>query len=225
MTGGTASPGETHVATALAPRRLGWRSGLGFYLGVQAASFALGAVAKRAKGLNDPKPGESLVGNEANNAYYNSLRQPVLVPPDWAFAPVWTLNNALQIWGLLHTLNRERGTPGRAAFLGLQGAFWATFVAFNPLYFGLRSPLLGTAVTQAGLGLTGASAAVAAVRMKDGKALASLATVLPWLAIAAATSGAIAAWNRDDFFQAGPFVEPPAGWVKPAPAPSGVGRG
>lgn len=224
MANETVNTSNSRGGGAPSSRRVGWRTGLGFYLGVQATSFALGAIAKRAKGLNDPKPGEALVGNDANNAYYNSLRQPVFAPPDWSFAPVWTLNNALQIWGLLHALNQDRTTPGRSAFLALQGAFWATFVAFNPLYFGLRSPILGAAVTQAGLGLVGASAGIAALRMKDGKALASLATVFPWLVIAAATSGAVAAWNRDDFFQAGPFAEPPPGWVKPsAEAPPTTG--
>jgi len=197
-----------------ASRRYGWRAGLAFYLGIQAASFGLGLIAKRAKGQSQPRPGESLIGNEANNDYYNSLRQPVFAPPDWSFAPVWTLNNALQIWGLLHVLNLPPETPGRSSFLTLQGAFWGTFVAFNPLYFGLRSPVLGAATTQAGLTLTAASAVVAAFEMKNRQALASLATVLPWLVIAGATSGAVALWNRDDLLDAGPFVEPAEGWVK-----------
>lgn len=197
--------------------RFGWKAGVGFYLAVQATSFGLAWVAKRANGLSRPKPAESLVGNAANNDYYNSLRQPVFAPPDWAFPPVWTLNNALQIWGLLHVLNQDRTTPGRTAFLALQGGFWATFVAFNPLYFGLRSPILGAAVTQAGLGFTVGSA-VAAARMQDRRALASLATVLPWLLLAAPVSAAIARWNRDDFFNAGPFAEPAPGWVKGLPA-------
>ena len=192
---------------------MGWKRGLLFYLGVQAASFGLGLVAKQAKGLSCPRPAESLVGNEANNSYYNSLRQPVYAPPDWLFAPVWTMNNALQIWGLLHVLNAPRGTPGRLAFLAFQGAFWGTFVAFNPLYFGLRSPILGAATTHAGTVLTIASAG-AALKMRDRKALASLATVLPWLILAGATSTSIALWNRDDLFNRGPFAEPPAGWAK-----------
>lgn len=196
------------------PRRFGWKSGVGFYLAVQATSFGLGLLAKRAKGLSQPTPGDAVIGNEAYNDYYNSLRQPVFAPPDWAFAPVWTLNNALQIWGLLHVLNQDRDTPGRTAFLALQGGFWATFVSFNPLYFGLRSPILGAAVTQAGLALTLAIAAVAAYPMKDRRALASLGTLIPWLLLAAPTAAAIARWNRDDFFNAGPFADPPPGWIK-----------
>ncbi len=74
----TAQPGQD----AGAPRRYGWRAGLAFYLGVQATSFGLGLIAKRAKGQSQPRPGESLIGNEANNDYYNSLRQPVFAPPD-----------------------------------------------------------------------------------------------------------------------------------------------
>ena len=196
-------------------RRFGWRAGLAFYAGVQATSFGLGLLAKRAKGLTRPGPADSLVGNDAYNAYYNGLRQPVFAPPDRAFAPVWTVNNALQIWGLLHALNLPPETPGRTAFLRLQAGFWASFIAFNPLYFGLRSPVLGAAVTQTGLALTTASAGVAAAQMRDRKALLSLSTVWPWLLIAGATSTAMALWNRDDFLAAGPFVEPSPGWVKP----------
>ncbi len=115
---------------------------------------------------------------------------------------------------MLHVLNLPRETPGRSSFLTLQWAFWGTFVAFNPLYFGLRSPVLGAAATQAGLAQTAASAVIAAFEMRDRQALASLATVLPWLVIAAATSGAVALWNRDDLLDAGPFMEPVEGWVK-----------
>jgi translocator protein len=197
-------------------RRWRWYHGVAFYAGVQAASFGLGLLAKAAKGKARPRLAESLVGNPASNDYYNALRRPVFAPPDWVFAPAWTLNNALQIWGVLHVLNRDPATPGRRAFLALQGGFWVSFTTFYGAYFGLRSPILGAIDTVVGLAFTLGSVCVAAFRMKDGRALASLATVTPWLLLASATSVAVARWNRDEFFAAGPFAEPPAGWAMPA---------
>jgi tryptophan-rich sensory protein len=202
------------MVEATARRRWGWRHGVAFYVGVQAASLGLGLLAKAAKGRSRPRLAESLVGNPANNDYYNRLRQPVFAPPDWVFAPAWTLNNALQIWGLLRALNADPATPGRRTFLALQGGFWVAFTGFNAAYFGLRSPILGAVDTGVGLLATLGSVYVAAARMKDGRVLASLSTVTPWLLLAGATSAAVARWNRDDFIAAGPFAEPPAGWAK-----------
>lgn len=200
-------------------RRFGWPAGLAFYAGAQAATFGLTWLAKRNSGQERPAPDGPPIGRADDKAMYNALRQPVFAPPDWAFGPVWTLNNALQIWGLLHVLNLPPETPGRAAFLRLQAAFWATYVAFTPVFFGLRSPLLGSAITLASLATTTVSAGVAAGELRDRKALLSLATVWPWLVHASATSAAIALWNRDELLGIGPVADPPPRWAKP-PAPA-----
>lgn len=204
-----ADPGSTHRSPLL--RRPGgwrWYHGLAFYAAVQGTSYGLGLIAKGAVGPSRPKLGESLVGNDANNDYYNRLLQPPFAPPDWAFAPAWTLNNALQIWGLLRALNLPRSRAGRPEFLALQAGFWACFTAFNALYFGLRSPILGAANTNLGLALTLASEYVALARLRDRRVAASLSTVLPWLLLASATATLVALWNRDDLFAAGPFLAP-----------------
>ena len=195
-------------------RRFGWRHGLAFYAAAQAATFGLTWLAKRRSGQVRPAPGGSPIGGADDKTAYNALRQPVFSPPDWAFAPAWTVNNALQIWGLLHVLNLPPDTPGRASFLRLQAAFWAAYVAFTPVFFGLRSPLLGAAITGASLATTTASAGVAAAELRDRKALLSLATVWPWLVIASATAAAIAMWNRDELLDIGPLADPPPGWEK-----------
>lgn len=195
-------------------RRWRWYHGVAFYAGVQALSFALGELVKRGGGENQPQLGESLVGNTANNEFYNRLVQPIFAPPDWSFAPVWTLNNALCIWGLLHALNLPKGTRGRASFIGLQGTVWACFTAFNALYFGLRSPINGAVNTNIGLAATLASMYVALFRLRDGRVALSQSTILPWLCVASATATAVAAWNRDEFYNAGPFVAPAPDWEK-----------
>lgn len=212
-TEGSARESGTELST---PRRWHWYHGLAFYAGVQAASLGLGLVAKGARGRSRPRLGESLVGNPANDEYYNGLRQPVFAPPDWAFAPVWTVNNALGIWGLLWVLNLPAGRAGRRSFLALQAGFWVCFTLFNPLYFGLRSPILGAVDTDLSLVLTVASEYAALATLKDGKAALSLVTVLPWLVVASATATTVAVWNRDDLFDTGPFTPPSSTWLKAA---------
>lgn len=144
------------------------------------------------------------------------MRQPVFAPPDWSFAPAWTLNNALAIRGLLRVLNMPEHKPGRDAFLRLQAAFWVTFVSFNPLYFGLRSPILGAVDTNVGLALTLASEYVALSELEDTQVALSQSTTLLWLALAAATATTVAAWNEDEFFDSRPLIEPSplSSWMK-----------
>lgn len=197
-------------------RRWRWYHGAAFYAGVQALSYGLGVLAKRIVGASRPKLGESIVGNAANDAFYNQLTQPIFAPREWVFAPVWTLNNLLCLWGLLRVANMPPGRPGRGAFLWLQGSVWLSFAAFNGVYFGLRSPINGAISTNIGFAATVASMYVALFRLRDGRAALSQSTILPWLVLATATANLVAAWNRDECYAAGPFLTPAAGWTKPA---------
>lgn len=169
------------------------------------------------QGASSPRLGESIVGNAANDAFYNRLIQPVFAPPDWVFAQVWTINNLLCLWGLLRVLNMPTGRAGRSEFLWLQGTVWLAFAAFNGLYFGLRSPINGAISTNIGFAATVASMYVALFRLRDGRAALSQSTILPWLVLATATANTVAAWNHDEFYDAGPLLSPGAGWVKGAP--------
>lgn len=198
------------------PKRWRWYHGVLFYAGVQAVSFGLGKFVKSIKESSDPKLAEQLVGNRAYDEYYNNLKQPVFAPPDWSFAPAWTLNNGLAIWGLLRVLNMPKQKSGRDAFIFLQAAFWVTFVSFNALYFGLRSPVLGAIDTNVGLVLTVASEYVALSQLKDTETALSQSTTLVWLVLAAATATTVAAWNEDEFYNSRPLVDPSPsfGWVK-----------
>lgn len=193
-----------------------WYHGVAFYAGVQAVSFGLGMLVKNARKRSNPRLIEQIAGNEEYDEFYNSQKQPIFAPPDWSFAPAWTLNNALAIRGLLRVMNMPRDTRGRNEFLLLQAAFWVTFVGFNPLYFGLRSPILGAVDTNIGLALTAASEYVAVVRMEDSETALSQSTTLVWLVVAAATSTTVAAWNNDEFYNSAPLVEPPRSsrWLK-----------
>lgn len=193
-----------------------WYHGVMFYAGVQAVSFGLGKLVQTVKEQSKPKIDEQVLGNESFNEFYNNLKQPVFAPPDWSFAPAWTLNNAWAIYGLLRVLNMPPEKRGRSRFLALQTAFWMTFVGFNPLYFGLRSPILGAVDTNIGLALTAASEYVAVAQLKDEKTAVSQSTTLLWLMLAAATATTVAIWNEDEFFESRPFVglSSASGWAK-----------
>ncbi len=193
-----------------------WYHGAIFYMIVQGALVGGGWLAKKLVASRRSSNGEEATktGSGSNDDFYNNLRQPRFAPPDWAFGPVWLLNNVLAIWGGLRVLNLRRGRRGRAEFLGLQAVSWAMYASFNALFFGLGSLINGALVTIADLALTMASLWVALFRLRDREAALSLSTLLPWLLVASATSSLLALWNRDHFYRTGPFVEPNLAWVK-----------
>ncbi|MUN63753.1 hypothetical protein GMA12_11465 [Kocuria sediminis] len=134
-------------------------------------------------------------GFTGDAAFYNDLDTPLGAPPDWLFPPVWAFNNATTLWSNLRIANLAPGTPGRAPALVLEGADWALFASFSALFFGLRSPVLGAAVTVASLGATAGSVVLTADL--DRRAAWALSPRLLWLAYASYVATATAARNRD----------------------------
>lgn len=181
---------------------------------LQVFLFGLGYLVKFVRGQARPAFGEAIVGSEENDQYYNQFQQPIFAPPDWAFAPVWTVNNSLASWGVVRVLNMPDGTPGRDRFLALQAAFFLQFVNFNAAYFGLSSPISGALLTVGGMFTVAEAMRIAVVEFKDWRVALSLSTLLPWLILASFTSVAVALWNRDDFLHTPAPIEPPEGWVK-----------
>jgi tryptophan-rich sensory protein len=57
---------------------------------------------------------------------------------------------------------------------------------------------------------------VAIFGLKDTKVALSLGTLFVWLLIALTAAFFQAAWNRDDFYQVGPFLEAPSALVREA---------
>ena len=127
--------------------------------------------------------------------YYDSLKTPRVAPPAWAFGPAWTLNNAASSYAALRIINLPEGTPHRAAILALEGYNWAMFPLHAPLFFGLRSPMLGALHTGSCLGTTALSAALAA--RTDPKAALALMPRLAWLGLATYLSVFVAQHNED----------------------------
>ena len=195
------------IANALpeTPRKWRWYHGLAFYVVVQGLSFGLGGLTSIVSGNKGKDLRETFFGNAS---YFGELKQSVASPPAWAFGPAWTINNFFTIWGDLAVLNKPKGTPGRTAYLTLQGVTWLDFVLFNAGYFSLRSPINAFVMTILFFILTIASLFVAIFRLKDTKVALSLATLIVWLIVASTAATFQMLWNRDDLYNAGPFTKP-----------------
>ncbi|MGC9198208.1 MAG: tryptophan-rich sensory protein [Acidobacteriaceae bacterium] len=188
--------------------RFRWWHGVVFYAGVQLAQLALRGMVRRWR-----EDEERRTRDEDRRAY-EAKRLPVFAPPGVAFPIAWGINSLCAIAGGLHVLNLAPERRGRSEFLRLQAAAWILYALFDTAYFGLRSPINAALVTFAYTGVTAASLDVALCRMREPKAALSLATTAAWLVLANPVAVTQAAWNRDPFWEAGPFCDPPAGWEK-----------
>ncbi len=181
-----------------------WFHGVTFYIFAQLLTFGLSAIVNVATGQQM----KSLRDTFGDVSYFRKLRQAKITPPAWVFGPAWTINNISTIWGNLRVLNKPDDTPGKNAFLALQGASWLNYVVFNAAYFSLRSPINAFILTLSMFILTILSQMIALFQLKDSKVALSLATLTIWLLIALTAASFQVAWNRDDLYHAGPFVEP-----------------
>jgi tryptophan-rich sensory protein len=183
-----------------------WYHGAVFYVLAQVVSFGLAGLVSVARGDKSNPFGDQ--------PYYRSQRQIKIAPPGWLFGPAWTINNISTIYGNLRALNLPEDTSGRNTFLGLQAASWVTYGLFSASYFSLRSPLNAAVITLSMFGLTIASVLVAVFQLKDTKIALSLATLFLWLTLASVLATTQALWNRDGFYNVGPFVEPDPALLK-----------
>ena len=188
-----------------------WYHGLAFYLVAQVVTFGLNGLVTAARAGGKKTLAEALA---FDRDFYTDQRQPVFAPPPWLFGPAWTINNISVIYGNLRVLNMPEGTPGRSAFLRLQALSWLDYAIFSAACFGLRSNINGAIVTVSMFGLTIASLFVSIFKLKDTKVALSLATLFIWLMLASSLSTAITLWNRDEFYDAGPFVKPARSLLK-----------
>jgi tryptophan-rich sensory protein len=193
------------------PRRWRWYHAVIFYSIVQGLTFGLSGLVSLTRDNRGQSLREAFFGDVS---YFQQLRQAVITPPSWVFGPAWLVNNISVLWGTWQVLNKPKQTPGRSAYLALQGASWVDFVLFNAAYFSLRSPLNALVLTLAMFLLTLMSALVAIFQLKDSKVALSLATLFLWLLVALTSATFQALWNTDDFYQVGPFLQPRAGFVK-----------
>ena len=210
MSRATSAVQSIEHATATPPRWR-WYHAVTFYVVVQVLTFGLSGLVSLARGNRGQSLREVTFGDVS---YFERLKQVKITPPSWAFGPAWLVNNISVLWGTWQVLNKPQQTPGRTAYLALQGVSWVDFVLFNAAYFSLRSPLNALVLTIVMFLLTIVSGMVAIFRLKDTRVALSLATLFIWLIVALTAALFQALWNYDDFYQVGPFVEPKAGLVK-----------
>jgi benzodiazapine receptor len=196
------------IEATMSNKKFRWWQGVAFYAGVQAAQWGLRLAVRKLR--------EQENGTHRSNdpETYRAQRLPKYAPPPAAFPIAWSINSLSTIAGGLYVLNLHRRTPGRTQFLTSQAAAWVLFAAFSTAYFELESPINAAAVTAAYTAATTVSLHAACVKMQDKRAAASLLTTLAWLLLANPLGLTQAAWNYDPFWKAGPFLEPPAGWVR-----------
>jgi tryptophan-rich sensory protein len=119
--------------------------------------------------------------------WYGTLVRPALVPPDWVFAPVWTVLFALMgaaVWLIWWRVSHSPLCARRARLaLGLFGVQFLFNLGWSVAFFGLRSIELGLGVIGGLWGLivltTWAFARV------DRRAAALMIPYLVWVSFAA----------------------------------------
>jgi translocator protein len=99
----------------------------------------------------------SLAGNAVTmpkiGGWYAAIVKPSFNPPNWLFAPVWTLLFILMGYAVYRIWRLDAQIPGRPVALL---AFYAQLVlnfGWSAAFFGMESPLLGLAVIVPFLGL------------------------------------------------------------------------
>lgn len=121
-------------------------------------------------------------------AWYQALEKPWWNPPDWVFAPVWTvlyLSMAIAAW----LVWRRAGFRGGAAALGLFAVQLALNVAWSGIFFGLQSP--GYALIEIVVLWAAIAATIAAFHRRSTAAAWLLGPYLVWVSFAAALNGTI----------------------------------
>lgn len=83
-----------------------------------------------------------LITKDSINTWFPTLEKPIFNPPNWLFAPVWTLLYIMMgiAAGLVWTGNSDEKSMKKA--LGFFAIQFALNMLWSYLFFGLRNPLL-----------------------------------------------------------------------------------
>lgn len=121
-------------------------------------------------------------------AWYRQLAKPVWTPPDWLFAPVWTvLYAAIAVAGWL--VWRRAGFAGAPGALGLYALQLLLNGLWSWLFFGLQRPDLAL-IDIVAMGLV-IAATIAAFWVHHAGAALLLLPYLAWVSFAAALNFSI----------------------------------
>lgn len=131
----------------------------------------------------------SLVTRQAISEWYVGLEKPFFSPPNWLFAPVWTLLYILMGWAVgsvWYFGRRHRWGKTALYHFGAQLIFNGLW---SLVFFGLRSPLLGMLVIITLWILI--ERTIYWFRLVDRKAAFLLYPYFVWVSFAALLNGAI----------------------------------
>lgn len=85
----------------------------------------------------------SLFTAQSVNAWYKTLAKPVFTPPDWVFAPVWTLLYLMMGVSMFLVWNKGIKAPGVRDALYAFAFQLALTIVWSYEFFGLRCPVSG----------------------------------------------------------------------------------
>ncbi|MCS6988506.1 MAG: tryptophan-rich sensory protein [Chloroherpetonaceae bacterium] len=143
----------------------------------------------------------------ATRSYLDAVGRPPYMPPDWAFAPIWILLQALMILAGFHLLQRMQDSERQGRLFWLYVALWSFFSMFSWAYFGLHSPILGF-LTTFGMFLANAANLWLGYQERDKRYAMLLTPLMIWLMLAMAVSGWQLLYTPDEFFGASPPLKP-----------------
>lgn len=134
--------------------------------------------------------GGLLIGaNNIPDEWYRSLAKPAFTPPDWVFAPAWSLlYTIIGVVGARTWLTLRRSMAMRLWFAQLVFNF-----AWSPAFFGLRDPASAMIIIL-GLLISVAAFIIASWR-QDRTAALLFVPYLAWVAFATALNAAILLLN------------------------------
>ena len=131
----------------------------------------------------------SIVTQQAIPTWYAGLEKPFFSPPNWLFAPVWTLLYILMGWAagsVWHYGKRHRWGKTALYHFGAQLIFNGLW---SLVFFGLRNPLLGLLVIITLLILI--ERTIYWFRLVDKKAAYLLYPYFLWVSFATLLNGAV----------------------------------
>ena len=126
-------------------------------------------------------------------AWYAALRKPSWNPPNWLFAPAWTVILALAAWAGVRAWSGAHDAGAHQRIAVLYGANMVLHALWSPLFFTLKRP--DWALVEAPLLWLSVLGLVLGVAPYDGLAPWLLAPYLAWVAFAVVLNAAIVRLN------------------------------
>lgn len=125
--------------------------------------------------------------------WYQSLRQPAFKPPDWLFAPAWTLIYALCVAAATIAWRRARAPADRETMVGLFALNGFLNVLWSLLFFRLHRP--DWALVEVGFLWLSVAALIVVLGRYARPAALLLTPYLVWVSFASAVNAVVVRLN------------------------------